>query len=231
MGEEGGAQGEGREGAQGEECEAREVKAPPIPVTPSREEVLQHRLKHHPYRSWCPHCVRGKGREDKHTGSKQKDEYFGVPKISSDYFYIGQRRPTGREERREAEEEAERDGQTPVIVMKDSRSKGIFAHACPAKGAHPAVVGKIIEDLNALGYRRILVRTDGEPALLDLWRKVKEQWWGEVVKVESATGDHNSNGDAEQAVQKVEDEVRTWLDATNDAIGDRIPPITIFYLG
>ena len=105
MGEEGGTQEEGREGAQGEECEAREVKAPPIPVTPSREEVLQHRLKHHPYRSWCPHCVRGKGREDKHTGSKQKDDYLGVPKISSDYFYIGQRRPLGREERREAEEE------------------------------------------------------------------------------------------------------------------------------
>ena len=42
--------------------------------------------------------------------------------------------------------------------------------------------------------------------------------------MESATGDHNSNGDAEQAVQKVEDEVRTWLDATSDAIGDRIPP-------
>ena len=96
MEEEGGAQGEGREGRE----EAREVRAPPIPTTPSREEVLQHRLKHHPYRSWCPHCVRGKGREDKHTGSKQKDEYFGVPKISSDYFYIGQRRLTGREERR-----------------------------------------------------------------------------------------------------------------------------------
>ena len=68
------------------------------------------------------------------------------------------------------------------------------------------------------------MRTDGEPALLDLWSKIKEQWWGEVVKVESATGDHNSNGDAEQAVQKVEDEARTWLDATNDAIKDRIPP-------
>ena len=46
-----------------------------------------------------------------------------------------------------------------------------------------------------------------------------------MVKVESATGHHNRNGDAKQAVQKVEDEARTWLDATNDAIKDRIPPI------
>ena len=42
--------------------------------------------------------------------------------------------------------------------------------------------------------------------------------------MESATGDHNANGDAEQAVQKVEDEVRTWLDAVNDSIKGSVPP-------
>ena len=41
---------------------------------------------------------------------------------------------------------------------------------------------------------------------------------------ESATGDQNSNGDAEQTVQEVEDETRTWKDALEDAIKDRIPP-------
>ena len=46
-----------------EQEEVRELRAPPIPMTPSREEVRQHRLKHHPYREWCPHCVKGKGRE------------------------------------------------------------------------------------------------------------------------------------------------------------------------
>ena len=105
-------------------------------------------------------------------------------------------------------------------------SKALFAHACPCKGAHELVVAKIVDDLNTLGHRRVLVRTDGEPAILDLWNKVKEKWWGEIVKVESATGDHNSNGDAEQAVQKIEDDVRTWLDATNDSINARIPPTT-----
>ena len=74
-----------------------------------------------------------------------------------------------------------------------------------------------------MGYRRILVRTDGEPAILDLWRKVQEQWGGEIVKVESAVGEHNTNADAEQAVQQVEDDLRTWLDATNDALKVRVP--------
>ena len=79
-------------------------------------------------------------------------------------------------------------------------------------------------ELDALGYKRLLIRTDGEPAIIDLWRKVKEAWSGDIVKVEAATGDHDANGDAEQAVQHIEDEMRTWLDATNDAIRDRVPP-------
>ena len=47
---------------------------------------------------------------------------------------------------------------------------------------------------------------------------------GEIAKVDSMVGDHDSNGEAEQAVQKIEDEVRTFKDALNDAIKDRIPP-------
>ena len=70
-GGDGGAEGAERD-AQGAE-EAREVRAPPIPVTPTLEEVRQHRLTHCPFRSWCPHCVRGKGREDPHKRSTQKD--------------------------------------------------------------------------------------------------------------------------------------------------------------
>ena len=216
------ARGEG-EGAEESE-EACEVHAPKIPDTPSRAQVLQHRLTHRPFRSWCPHCVRGKGRADQHRKSSQKDTEGNIPKLASDYFFIGQRRPAGREEREREEDQAEKEGQTPIIVLKDTKSKSLFAHVCPRKGAHDAVVTRLVADLNTLGYNRVLVRTDGEPAILDLWAKVKEQWGGELVKVESMAGDHDTNGDAEQAVQKVEDEVRTWLDATNDSIKSKIPP-------
>ena len=81
------------------EEEARTVKAPPIPDTPSLEEVRQHRLTHNPYRSWCPHCVRGKGRNDRHMRSSQGGRWDGIPKVVSDYFFIGRRRPKGRLER------------------------------------------------------------------------------------------------------------------------------------
>ena len=137
-----GTEGSGGSEVQGEQLEekdqegeeAREVRAPPIPDTPSREQVRQHRLTHRPFRSWCPHCVRGKGRSDQHRRSGQKDEHSDIPKVVSDYFFIGQRRPIGRVEREQAEAEAEREGQTPILVIKDCKSKALFAHACPLQG-------------------------------------------------------------------------------------------------
>ena len=128
--------------------------------------------------------------------SRQKHVVPGIPKIVSDYFFIGRRRPRDRGERSKDDEEAEKGCQTPILVVKDTLSKPIFAHACPRKGAEESVVKRVISDLESLGYKRILVRTDGEPAIVDLWARIKAKWTGEIVKVEAATGDHDSNGEA-----------------------------------
>ena len=54
------------EGQNGE----REVKRMNSPIKPSREEVETHNLTHLPYRNWCRHCVRGRGKESAHTEGK-----------------------------------------------------------------------------------------------------------------------------------------------------------------
>ena len=114
------AEEEDREEAQGTE-EARKVRAPAVPILPSREEVLDHRLTHFPFRSWCPHCVRGKSRDDAHRTSPNKAEE-GTPQIVSDYFFVGRKRAATPEERAADDDEAERSGQTPIIVIKDRAS-------------------------------------------------------------------------------------------------------------
>ena len=105
---EGSVRGEGMEmeaeTPQEQEEEARPIHAPTIPCTPSLEEVRQHRLSHRPFRSWCPHCIRGKGRENKHTRSTQKDIVPGIPKLVADYFFVGRRRAASREERSKDED-------------------------------------------------------------------------------------------------------------------------------
>ena len=64
--------------------EAREVKAPPIPDTPSREQVRLHRLTHRPYRSWCPHCVAARRPNTQHRSSSS-DSQRADPLLVADY--------------------------------------------------------------------------------------------------------------------------------------------------
>ena len=33
---------------------------------PSQEEVERHNLTHLPFRNWCPHCMKGRGKEAPH---------------------------------------------------------------------------------------------------------------------------------------------------------------------
>ena len=44
------------------------------PKLPPRAEVEAHNLTHLPYRSWCKHCVRGRGKELPHEKAKRELE-------------------------------------------------------------------------------------------------------------------------------------------------------------
>ena len=40
------------------------------PAMPNEEEKREHEMTHVPYRSWCRHCVRGRGKEMNHKKSE-----------------------------------------------------------------------------------------------------------------------------------------------------------------
>jgi len=44
------------------------------PRQPSEEERRNHNLTHLPYRNWCEHCVKGRGREADHKQLKSQSE-------------------------------------------------------------------------------------------------------------------------------------------------------------
>ena len=46
------------------------VRVIPSPSPPSRQEALEHNCTHIPFRSWCPHCVRGKAKSDHHRAGE-----------------------------------------------------------------------------------------------------------------------------------------------------------------
>ena len=70
-----------------EETSAAQVKIRAAPSEPSARERAEHEATHIPYRSWCVHCVRGRGRSTKHMKMKRDEEEPDVPRISMDYFF------------------------------------------------------------------------------------------------------------------------------------------------
>ena len=92
--------------------EAETLKRVYFDMRPTQEEVNAHNVSHLPYRSWCPHCVRGKARRRSHRkrGRSQRD---GIPVISLDYMWL---------KGKKTDPEVEQKG-NPILVMHCRESK------------------------------------------------------------------------------------------------------------
>ena len=69
----------------GGEERASGIKVIPDVSQPTQEELEEHNATHAQYRSWCPHCVRGRGQASHHRAKDKK--YNGIPEICFDYFF------------------------------------------------------------------------------------------------------------------------------------------------
>ena len=120
-----------------------------------------------------------------------------VPHVSMDYCFMGQ-----------DEEKC-----LPILVMKDHRSKMVFSHVVPKKGASIAYcVSQVVRDLEYLGYPKMILKSDQEPAILDLRNAVAKQCKElgmEVLPESSPVAESQSNGVVERAIQEIEGLVRT----------------------
>ena len=52
--------------------EVREARMMPDPGMPTAAQRRKHKFTHCPYRSWCPECVQGRGRDIYHTRCREK---------------------------------------------------------------------------------------------------------------------------------------------------------------
>ena len=87
----------GQGGDQGDE-QAEEGRKPHfrmIDTQPSRKEVMEHKRTHIPFRLWCPHCVKGRGRNDPHTSGAAKGKGFEWPLVAIDYGYLKEENTSG----------------------------------------------------------------------------------------------------------------------------------------
>ena len=83
-----------------------------------------------------------------------------MPIIALDFFFIG-------------EPKVER--LVPAVAIRDSMSKALFAHLIPGKGMdYDWTAKQIAADIGRLGYPRVVIRSDQEPAISAMTNKVKE---------------------------------------------------------
>ena len=160
---------EGREQpAEGQDLEIEDVepiRVLPTPDMPSPSEVEKHRVDHWPPRSWCDECAEGFGREKGHF-THPADEPRSAT-ISFDYLFV---KPTGEYSENESDTA---EGGIIILVVKDTKSKSVFAHVVPQKGVDRKrfVVDSVVEDVMYLGYRQVLLKSDNEPAIVKLLKE------------------------------------------------------------
>ena len=72
--------------ADGEEFGSRRTALMTEARKPRKEEVIEHEKTHLPFRSWCRHCVRGRGKEAPH---KQQTSTSTFPEVHLDFMFLG----------------------------------------------------------------------------------------------------------------------------------------------
>ena len=160
-------------------------RVPKGPKAPSSAELEEHLATAHAvHRSWCGHCMRARATWDRHL--EVQDPEDGDPTLSMDYFFFG-------------EQEAK---ETTRLVIVDSVSKISWATTLDGKTSASAV-SFVLSCLKETGYRRVVLKSDGEPSIKALKEEVRAKASGiEVVVRETRTGDKRSNGTAEVGVRE-----------------------------
>ena len=136
------------------------VRALPEPMLPTPEEVAEHNLCHLPHRTWCRHCVAGRGKADQHRRVEERPRKL---MIHADYGFLGEK----------AEVDLIDERNIPFIVVKDgpppTGTRWVGSHAEQSKGAQHAYSANVVaQDLVNAGYGDFIFKSDGEPALLAL---------------------------------------------------------------
>ena len=190
------------------------------PVRPSAEAIDRHNSTHVPYRSWCEVCVRAKGKEDPHPrkrAGKVEEHANKLPRLSLDYQELKSKA------KKPSIEEGKTDKVLKIVVMKDEESGSVFSHRVDMKGPGDVwVVKKLVADIEELGRRDIILKTDGEPAMLALQRAMALMRPGLTKPENPPAYNPSSNGACEKAVQDVSAQIRTLTLALEARLGLKI---------
>ena len=194
------------------------VKPLPQPKVPTQAQIDAHNLTHMPYRSWCPHCVAAR-RPNSHHRSSSSDSQRADPLLVADYCFVRDNN----------------DSETiTILVARLYPSRTMLATVVDAKGPDPNAVARLAKFIKDSGYAKVIYRSDQERSIVALFEETFKASNREgtplfnatltqMVPEASAVGESQSNGKAENTVQKFEDLLRTYKSALETHLDFKIP--------
>ena len=175
--------------------ESGEAEPPQIrrPLTsPSDAEKRRHETSHLPFREWCEHCVRGRGRAMPHFSRQRRGAEESVPVVQLDYTYMkGVSGP-------KALSIVDRDtsyGTSSVVLAKGSSDRYAVAMG--------------VQFLDHLGHEEVILQSDAEPAAVDVARAIAKSFKGRAIVREVPRDSSKSNGTVERFHQSMQGLART----------------------
>eukprot|EP00959_Pyramimonas_sp_CCMP1952_P007702 160745-Pyramimonas_sp.AAC.1 len=118
------------------------------------------------------------------------------------------------------------DGQrgSTLLAMYCRKTRCYGAIALPNKSTGEFAVRACSDFLDYLGHKRLVLRSDGEEAMLPPKQAVVDKCEGkDIILEESPVGDHAADGQIENAVKIIKGQVRTLLLALQSRWGKRLP--------
>ena len=189
----------------------------PCPKTPSAAQVANHNITHMPYRSWCPHCVASRRPNSQHRSSSSESERSD-PLLVADYCFLRSSDDTVL---------------STVLVARLYPSRAMLCTVVDAKGPEPNAVARLARFIRDSGYSKLVYRSDQEGTIRSLFEETFKAACREgvsrcpklsqMVPEASAVGESQSNGAAENAVQKFEDLFRCYKSALETHLDAQIP--------
>ena len=143
---------------------------------------------HRRHRSSCKFRVMGRGVNAPHRRSDAQYDLEGVPHVSMDYGFLGEKESDDRV--------------SPVLVIQERRHKMTWAMLVLRKGTEFLCIAKrAAKFIDQLGHNRVTLRCDNEPAIEALAREIAQarHEGSQTVPERPPVGESQSNGIIERA--------------------------------
>ena len=189
--------------------EGRKARLVKVDELPSQAEIDEHMLTHVPFRSWCKFFAMGRGVSMPHRAVDKASET--IPTVSIDYAFLNEKQEVGDDT-----------CGMPILAIKDRKTGIIQARVVPSKGNDKYAKKRLKKDIELLGYKKIVMKSDNESSILSLKQAVKDNTNVEIIPEESPVGDHQANGEVENAIKRIAGQFRTLKESTETRYQERL---------